>query len=202
MSDQLRSTISARAFPLPSLPRLWGRIREGTRLPRRFVRHDNASTTIEFGLLAAPFVAMVFAILQTAIIFFAGQSLETAAATSARLILTGQAQTQGWTAAQFKEQVCDVITGLFNCNSGVYVDVETYSTFAAANMSLPISNGTFNSANLGYNPGGPGDIVVVRLYYKYPVYMNLLGFNLSDLNGGYDLLAATAVFKNEPYASS
>jgi hypothetical protein len=43
---------------------------------------------------------------------------------------------------------------------------------------------------------------VVRLYYQYPVFVNLLGLNLSNLNGGYDLLAATAVFKNEPYAAS
>jgi hypothetical protein len=43
---------------------------------------------------------------------------------------------------------------------------------------------------------------MLRLYYQYPVFANLLGFNLSNLNGGYDLFAATAVFKNEPYASS
>ena len=55
---------------------------------------------------------------------------------------------------------------------------------------------------MGYNPGGPGDIVVVRLYYQYPVYTDLLGFSLTDLNGGYDLLAATAIFKNEPYTTS
>jgi Flp pilus assembly protein TadG len=171
-------------------------------LSRQLLSQSKASTTVEFGLLAAPFVALIFAILQTAIIFFAGQSLETAAATSARLILTGQAQTQGWTAAQFKSHVCNVITGLFNCNSGVYIDVETYSTFAAANLGMPISNGALNTSSMGYNPGGPGDIVVVRLYYKYPVYVNLLGFNLSDLNGGYDLIAATAVFKNEPYGTS
>ena len=169
---------------------------------RRFVCQRHASTTIEFGLLAAPFIALTFAIMQTGIIFFAGQSLETAAATAARLVMTGQAQTQGWGAAQFKQQVCNAITGMFNCQSGVYVDVETYSSFAAANLSMPISNGSFNTANLGYNPGGPGDIVVVRLYYQYPVYVNLLGFNLSNLNGGLDLLAATAVFKNEPYATS
>jgi Flp pilus assembly protein TadG len=171
-------------------------------LLRRFVRHRKASTSVEFGLLAAPFLALAFGTLQTAIVFFAGQALETAAATSSRLILTGQAQTQGWSAAQYKQQVCNTITGIFNCQNGVYVDVETYSTFAAANLGMPISNGNFNSSAMGYNPGGPGDIVVVRLYYKYPVYMNLLGFNLSDVNGGYNLLAATAVFKNEPYASS
>ena len=51
-------------------------------------------------------------------------------------------------------------------------------------------------------PVGPGDIVMLRLYYQYPVFISLLGFNLSDLSGGLNLLAATVVFKNEPYASS
>lgn len=185
MFEQLKRAISARA-----------------QLPRRFACQCQASTTVEFGLLAAPFVALIFAILQTAIIFFAGQSLETAAATASRLILTGQAQTAGWSASQFKQQVCNAITGMFGCQSGVYVDVETYSSFAAVNLGMPVSNGSFNSASLGYNPGGPGDIVVVRLYYKYPVYVDLFGFNLSSISGGYNLLAATAVFKNEPYASS
>src|ERR1700685_2456248 len=188
MFEQLKAKISPRAVRLLTSP-----------LPRRFVSQDRATTTVEFGLLAAPFVALIFAILQTAILFFAGQSLETAAG---RLTRTGQAQTQGWTAAQFKSQVCNVITGLFNCQAGVYVDVETYSSFAAVGLGMPVSNGTFQSSGLGYNPGGQGDIVVVRLYYKYPVYVDLFGFNLSSLNGGYNLLAATAVFKNEPYASS
>jgi len=174
----------------------------GLPLPRRFAAQCRASTTVEFGLLAAPFIALTFAILQTAIVFFAGQSLETAAATAARLIMTGQAQTQGWSPAQFKQHVCNAINGIFNCASGIYVDVETYSSFAAVNLGVPVNNGVFNSASLGYNPGGPGSIVVVRLYYQYPVYVNLLGFNLSNLNGGYNLLAATAVFRNEPYASS
>jgi Flp pilus assembly protein TadG len=169
---------------------------------RRFVSHCTGTTAVEFGLVAAPFLALTFATLQTAVIFFAGQALETAAATSSRLIMTGEAQTQGWTAAQYKQQVCNTITGLFNCQNGVYVDVETYSSFASANLAMPITNGSFTSADLGYNPGGPGSIVVVRLYYQYPVVMNLLGFNLSNLTGGYDLLAATAVFKNEPYAPS
>ena len=171
-------------------------------LIRRFIGEGEATTTIEFALLAVPFVAGLFAILQTALVFFAGQTLETAAATSARLIFTGQAQLNGWTAAQFKSQVCNQIHGIFNCNNGVYVDVETYSSFADVNLGMPVSNGNFNSSSLGYNPGGPGDIVVLRLYYQYPVFVNLLGFNMSNVNGGYNLFAATAVFRNEPYASS
>jgi Flp pilus assembly protein TadG len=171
-------------------------------LIRRFIGQGEAATSVEFGLLAAPFLAGTFAILQTGLVFFAGQTLETAAAASARLIFTGQAQTNGWSAAQFKAQVCNQIQGIFNCNSGVYVDVETYSSFAAVNTGVPVSNGVFNSSALGYNPGGPGDIVMLRLYYEYPVVVNLLGFNLSNLTGGYDLFVATVVFKNEPYASS
>jgi Flp pilus assembly protein TadG len=171
-------------------------------LLHRFIAQSEAMTTVEFGLLAAPFMASLFAILQTALIFFAGQALETAAATSARLIFTGQAQLNGWSAAQFKAQVCDQIHGLFNCSSGVYVDVETYSSFSAVNTAMPITNGSLNTSELGYNPGGPGAIVMLRLYYRYPVYINLLGFNPGNLNGGFNLLAATVVFRNEPYAAS
>jgi Flp pilus assembly protein TadG len=168
----------------------------------RFAAERRATSTIEFALLSAPFLALAFAIIQTGIIFFAGQTLETAAATASRMVLTGQAQTQGWSAGEFKQQVCNTITGLFNCQASVYVDVETYPSFSQANLALPISNGTLNTSAMGFNPGGPGDIVVVRLYYQYPVYMNLLGFNLGDLTGGFNLLAATAVFQNEPYVSS
>jgi|ERR1700733_6506327 len=191
MFNPWKSTILARAFGPLTSPLL-----------RRFLRERKAATMIEFGLLAAPFVAALFAILQTAIIFFAGQTLETAAASSARLVFTGQAQMNGWSAAQFKAEVCNQIYAIFNCSSGIYVDVETYPSFAAVNTGMPVSNGTFNSSSLGYNPGGPGDIVMLRVYYQYPVYVNLLGFNLSNLTGGYNLFAATAVFKNEPYASS
>jgi Flp pilus assembly protein TadG len=162
MFDQLKSTISAHADPLPSLPRKPGKVRVGAML-RRFVCQSDATSALEFGLVAAPFVALTFALVQTGIVFFAGQALQSAAANASRFILTGQAQTQGWTAAQFKTQVCNAISGMFNCQSGVYVDVETYSSFAAANLSMPITNGSFNASGLGYNPGGPGDIVVVRL---------------------------------------
>jgi Flp pilus assembly protein TadG len=201
MYNRLKSLISARSRRLRALPGLPDGVRTAALL-RRFAAQRRATTTVEFGLLAAPFMALTFAIMQIGIIFFAGQSLETATATAARFILTGQAQLQGWSAAQFKQQVCNAINGLLNCQSGVYVDVETYSNFAAANLAMPVTAGVFNAATLGYNPGGPGAIVVVRLYYQYPVYVKLLGFNLSNLNGGLDLLAGTAVFKNEPYAAS
>jgi Flp pilus assembly protein TadG len=84
---------------------------------RRMLRERGGATTVEFAMVAAPFLAMVFAIMETAIVFFAGQALETAAAGSA-LIMTGQAQTKGYDQAKFKEAVCGKIYGLFNCSGG------------------------------------------------------------------------------------
>jgi Flp pilus assembly protein TadG len=166
----------------------------------RLVRREDGGAAVEFGLVAAPFFALLFAIMETAIVFFAGQALETAAADSARLIMTGQAQTQSFDVTAFKNAVCARIYGLFDC-SGVSVDVRKFSSFSGVTMPSPVdAQGNFQS-NFSYQPGGPGDIVVVRLFYQYPVYVSLLGFNLSDMAGGKRLLTATAAFRNEPYSN-
>src|SRR5436309_9819104 len=104
---------------------------------RRFARAQDGAAAVEFSLVAAPFLAVMFAIMETALVFFAGQTLETAVADSARLILTGQAQNQSLTQTTFKNAVCARIYGLFNCSSGVYVDVRTYANFSSVSMTTP-----------------------------------------------------------------
>ncbi len=173
------------------------------RLARRFVREENGAAAVEFALVAVPFLALTFAILETALVFFAGQTLETAVTDASRLIMTGQAQTANYTQADFKTQVCNRIAGLFDCAGGVYVDVKQYSSFAAAaSPTSPVANGTFDTSKVTYVPGGPGCIEVVTLYYQWPIYVSLLGNNLSNLNGSKRLLVATAVFRNEPYSTT
>ena len=167
----------------------------------RFARAQDAAAAIEFALVAAPFLALVFAILETALVFFAGQSLESAATDAGRLIMTGQAQSAGFSQNDFKTAVCNRLAGgLFDCTNGVSVDVQTYTSFSAINTAPPIVNGKLDTSNMGYTPGGPGSIVVVRLYYQWPIYVSMFGDNLSNLNGNNRLLVATAVFRNEPYA--
>ncbi len=167
--------------------------------PRRFLRRQDGAVAVEFALVMLPFLAIMFAIMETALVFFAGQTLETAVADSARLIMTGQAQSQSLTADTFKNAVCTRIYGLFNCSSGVYVDVRTYTSFASVSMAQPVdANGNLVN-NFQYQPGGPGDIVVVRLFYQWPIKVSLLGLNLSNMSGGNRLVVATAAFKNEPY---
>jgi Flp pilus assembly protein TadG len=165
----------------------------------RFGRRQDGSAAVEFALVAAPFLALIFAIMETALIFFSGQALETAVADSARLIMTGQAQSQGFDQTAFKNAVCAKIYGLFNCQAGLYVDVKTYTTFGTISSTPPLDAKGNLVNNFTYQPGGPGSIVVVRLYYQWPVYVSLLGFNLQNMSGNKRLLISTAAFRNEPY---
>ena len=63
---------------------------------RRFRRNRRGSAAVEFALVAPVFFALLFAIIETAIVFFAGQVLETVSQDCAALIMTGQAQTGGY----------------------------------------------------------------------------------------------------------
>jgi Flp pilus assembly protein TadG len=165
---------------------------------RRFRRSRRGSAAVEFALVAPVFFALLFAIIETAIVFFAGQVLETITQNSARMVMTGQAQTAGYTQAQFQTYVCGQIPALFTCGN-VYVDVESYSQFSNVTINNQIdSSGNFIN-NMQYSPGGPGDIVVVRLFYQWPLFVTGLGYNIANLSGSKRLLTATAAFRNEPY---
>jgi Flp pilus assembly protein TadG len=167
----------------------------------RFVRQRDGATTVEFALVVVPFLAVLFAIIQSAMVFFASQALRTAASYGGRLIMTGQAQAQGFDAAKFKNAVCSNINGMFNCAASVFVDVKTYSAFSSINNNaLPVdANGNLQTGNFGYQTGGPNDIVVVRLMYQLPVHVSLLGLNMSNMAGGNRLVMATVAFRNELY---
>ena len=166
---------------------------------RWFRRDRRGSAAVEFALVAPVFFALLFAILETGIMFLAGQVLQTVAQESARMILTGQAQTASYTPAQFATYVCNQVPALFTCNN-ISIDVESYPSFTAVTISNPIDNNSnFISNNLQYNSGGPGDIVIVRLFYQWPLFVTGLGWNPSNLAGNKRLLVGTAAFKNEPY---
>ena len=115
--------------------------------------------------------------------------------------MTGQAQTQGFDQAAFKNAVCAKIYGLFDCANGVVIEVKSFPTFAAMTMPSPTLDSNGNMVNnFGYDPGVPCSIVLVRLFYQWPVYVSLLG--LDNMAGGKRLLIATSAFRNEPFGSS
>ena len=76
----------------------------------RFFCNQSGSAAVDFALVLLPFLALLMAIIESAITLLAGQVLQTATTNSARLILTGQAQNNGWSAAQFQASVCANLT--------------------------------------------------------------------------------------------
>jgi Flp pilus assembly pilin Flp len=172
-----------------------------TNILRRFRRNRRGSAAVEFALVAPIFFAVLFAIIELALVFFASQILETVTQDSARLIMTGQAQAQGasFQKQQFKEAVCARLVTMFDCNNGVSIDVRSYPSFAGVNIAEPIDSAKAFIDDTKYCPGKDGDVVVVRLFYPWPVFVTGLGFNLTNLASGKRLLTATAAFKNEPF---
>ena len=168
-------------------------------LLRRFRRDSKAATAVEFGLISVPFFALLFAILETFLLFFASQSIETATERAGRLIRTGQAQVAGLSEAEFKTAVCDALNGLFNCELGLSVDVRTYAEFGDVDLGRPIDEAGNRIEDYEYQPGAGGDIIVVRTFYEWPIHTNLLGLGLANLANGKNLIAAATAFRNEPF---
>lgn len=166
--------------------------------PRALLRRQDGNAIVEFALVAAPFLALLIAILETALVFFAQQVLQTATTQAARLIMTGQAQSGSLTATQFQQDICNDAGSLFTC-AGIYVNVQTFSSFSSVSQLNPLSNGNFNSTAMNYSIGTQGDIELVQVFYQWPVLTGPLSFSISNMNGNSRLLVATAVFRNEPY---
>jgi Flp pilus assembly protein TadG len=184
-------------------------VRGSARSPfsRDFVHCRNGATTVEFAMVATPFIALLVAILQTVLVFFAQRVLDEVTEEASRYIMTGQAQTGGVTQSGFSTYLCTsantsaLVSALFTCNN-IMVNVQNYAAFASANTSTPTltynPNGTVSNT-WNYSAGNAGDIVVVQVMYQWPVVLGPLNFNLGNLSNGNRLLISTAVFKNEPY---
>jgi Flp pilus assembly protein TadG len=171
-------------------------------LSRRFARRKDGATVVEFAIVIVPFLAILFAIIETALIFYAGQVLETAVIDSSRLIMTGQAQTQGMDQAQFKTQVCNRLQALFNCQEGIKIDVRNYGQFSGVDLGAPLDeDGNLDTSDFVFQPGGKGSIIVVRVAYEWPTFLRQFGLDLANLPNGKRLLMSTAAFRNEPYVN-
>ena len=187
---------------------------------------------VEFAIVGPAFIALLLAILYTALIFLAQQMLETATQGAGRLLLTGAAQTThmsngdvGMTANDFKNAICNGASGtdasgqpveippllpvMLTC-SRLTVNVTTATTYNVASAAAPTftynSSGVITSTGTGYNDqsGGTGQnrIVVLQLIYLWPTGTGPLGLNLINQPNGNRMLVATTVLTTEAYTCS
>jgi Flp pilus assembly protein TadG len=168
---------------------------------RSLLRDDSGATILEFTIVAAPFLALILANLETSIMLFTQQVLDTTTEKIARRLMTGQVQSADTSQADFKQEVCDDLPSFMACNR-VMVSVQKAADFNSANTGAPVI--TFNSHgqvtnHWDYDFGDPGDIVIMKAFYRWPAVSGPLGFNLANLSNGDRLLMSTAIFKAERY---
>jgi Flp pilus assembly protein TadG len=194
----------------PSRAKFWplGRLARSRR--RAFVRDERGVTAIEFGLLALPFFAIVGAILETSLVFMAGEVLDSAVQDTSRLIRTGQAQAAALTVDGFRDQVCSRLYNLFADCDQLHVDVQVVDSFQSATVTAPVDYECEDECDEWTRPerypdgyaAGSSAVMLVQVYYKWPVMLDFAGLSLANLPDGKRLLGAATVFRNEPFPSS
>lgn len=170
---------------------------------RSFMRQQDGATAVEFGMVGLPFFMILFAVIETAMIFITSQVLETAVANASRVILTGQAVARypnpATALANFKNDVCADVTTLIDCQAALQIDVRRSVSFATANAAATVSGGNLDTSSFAFQMPGPDQIFVVRAVMAYPLYVPIWGAGLATLNDGKRAIVASAAFRTEPF---
>jgi Flp pilus assembly protein TadG len=172
-----------------------------SRSARKLAADEAGSPAVEFALVFPIFIGVVLATLQAGTIFLAKAFFESGAENAARVVLTNQ--TSSLTAAQFKTEICDQLTALFNC-AQVTVELEPVPA-GTTNISalLPRFDSHGNvvgtpPVDVGANAGAAGTDMLLVVMYPWPVYGGPLGLNFSNMGSGKMLMTSTQVFRIEP----
>lgn len=169
-------------------------------LVRRFSRDSKGSTAVEFGIIAMPFFALIFAILESCISFATQQFIANSADRISRDVRTGRLRAADVSGGKLHELVCNQIALMApdGCPD-LLVDLQTYQSFAAVPTGIPMNAGDINAAGFAVNPGGPSTINHMRVYYRWPIMTDFLRAYMSNLPGGKTLLTTSATWRNEPF---
>ncbi|MDY6923213.1 MAG: TadE/TadG family type IV pilus assembly protein [Pseudomonadota bacterium] len=167
---------------------------------RGLARNRDGSVAVEFAMVLFPFLAMLFAIIEVALILTIDSVLENAVVDTGRLVRTGQASAMGMTGEQFKEQLCSrmsVFSG--DCDARASIDVRVVTSFETPPDVDPVGSGVFDpTVPLAYSNGAPDNWMLVRVWYRHPLMTSFLSQALSRTADGEAVLSATTAFKNEP----
>lgn len=180
------------------------------RLIGRFRRAQDGAAAIEFGIVAVPFFALLFAMIETALMFWTNQVLEESLSQASRRLLTGQAASRYTSsnptvnAQAFRNDICALAPmGLIDC-SKLFIDVKVYTNFAGASSGTtsPIANGALNTNGFSYNQPQPGQIIVARAVLDYRLFLTAwASTSLANIGAGHRALVATTTFRAEPFTA-
>lgn len=176
----------------------WRRAKKLNRLVRQFGRKQDGATAVEFAIVAFPFCALLLVVFEVAAVLFTDIALQNGVTNAARLIRTGQVQTQGITQASFRQIVCDNIASYVEC-SKIRLDI-------SKSAALPITSKNMMTVPEDeaqkWEVGGPSEWVIVQARYDWKLFIPAISQMANYTNGSNEKvrrLTAGAIFRNEPY---
>jgi Flp pilus assembly protein TadG len=174
--------------------------RRAMTLARRLAKERSGATIIEFALVFPILLFMVMAIIQICWVFMATQHFENATADLGRMVRTGRVQDQGLGQEAFRTILCARLVPLMSCDDGNFrVDVQVIPDFGPVSLEPPIDeDGRFVGSG-SFQVGGGGEVVLVRAFYQFPVWLPVIGSMMSNVSNGRRMLVSTAAFRNEPF---
>jgi Flp pilus assembly protein TadG len=166
---------------------------------RKLGRNQQGAAAVEFALLITPLLFMLMGTLEVSMQYFVSGALDAAVQRTARLIRTGQAQTQQMTIADLRDEMCDNILNLFDCTSNSYLLVDTLDNLVTPTYAVPVeADGQFVSTST-FEMGTGHSYIMVRGYFQFSPLFNVFGALTPGLSNGKRLLVASALFRNEPF---
>ena len=156
-------------------------------------------TALEAALVLPPFFVLSFGIFEVSTMFFAAATLEGQVGEAARQIRTGVVQSSGDPAGTFSSLLCDGLSGLVKCGDAV-IDVRRYDDFGDVVYPDFVDADGLPDSNQ-FLPGGPGDVVLVRVAYRWTFMTPMVGHLLGDGASNSRQLVSTSVFMNEPFGN-
>ncbi len=165
-----------------------------------FKADTSGATAVEFSLVAAPFFFMLLAIIETGYAYFAHSVLDNAILDTARIIRTGQADATNMSAGTFRQEVCNRVNFTLSCDADkLYVDVQRFNGFGNVNTPDPIDANGQMTLNPTFQPGAAGDVVLVRVFYRFRATTPLSRMALSNMADGSYLMTGSTAVRNEPF---
>ncbi|MBR9825955.1 MAG: pilus assembly protein [Alphaproteobacteria bacterium] len=169
------------------------------RKARNWRKDESGATAVEFAMIAVPFFYLVFSIIEVGSVLFTNTLMENAVLENSRQIRTGAAQESGLTLEQFRAAVCDDINLMADCDR-LEIDVQVFDGFIGLDYSTPLTDDNdLDTSGFGFDAGDAGDIVLVRLFYKWPLILPTFSSGFANLKDNQRLLTAATVFRNEPF---
>ena len=185
--------------------------RHALRFAKRFKKNEDGATAIEFAFVALPFFALLFGIMELAVVFFINSALVQATSEAGRILRVGNFQACGGV-DEFKAIVCENMKGLGNCWKNVRIDVvegDSFKTIALPAIPPIEEDDPTNPDPIPQTPNGvfnanaSGDTMVIRsVLYSRLAFPPLLTSLDNPPGSGARNIVATTAFRNEPFPAN